>query len=446
MSTFFARILSLTAVATLALPIQANAQAPNPVTAPGSATTLGQQVALPPLYESVVSSLSAIATSGAAALKTYRSGARALAIRTALTTALLNEAAPVTTITLDKTDSNALLGDIALLCTPRQNYVGNSVSLNYLNSLVQNINTVSALPAAPTDIGGALALLFATSGYSIADKVNVDPGTIAKLGAAALTSCQTDLSSYDAAYYGIRILPPGPAPAAAAPAAATPAGVDTFAFLGPIGTLIDTFLSILQPILIDASKIVDQARRQGAIINALTDPATQAKITTTGQQLASAVDNYAASSRQGLVGSFVEQLVSIRETPIDLSNVADCRSVAPASRLPSGAPNAAFVGCWSAAWAKLKTQVDNLTALGDSYDLLADATSINGKSGKDLLGEILDDFKQMNTGKFDPTNAANLAVFAADVTQFINFANAVAAAASQSNISALKSAAAAASK
>jgi hypothetical protein len=443
MSIFRAKILSLTVLVALALPVLVNAQASNPMTAPGSTTTLGQQVTLPPLYESVVSSLSAIATSGAAALKTYRSGGRARAIRTALTTALLNAAAPVTTITLDKTDSNALLGDVALLCTPRQSYVGNSVSLSYVNTLVQNINTISALPAAPTDIGGALALLFSTSGYSIADHVNVDPATIAKMGTAAVTSCQADLSSYDASYYGTRIRPPGPAPAAVTPAAAAPGGVDTFAFLGPVGTLIDTFLSILQPILIDASKIVDQTRRQSAIMNALTNPTTQAKIATTGQLLASAVDDYATASRQSLVGSFVEQLVSIRETSIDLTSVSDCKNVAPSSRLPSGAPEAAFIACWSAAWSKLKTQVDNLTAIGDSYDLLADATTISAET---KLGTILADFNEMNAGKLDASSSTNLAIFAADVTEFINFANAVAAAASQNNVSALKSATAAASK
>jgi hypothetical protein len=125
---------------------------------------------------------------------------------------------------------------------------------------------------------------------------------------------------------------------------------------------------------------------------------------------------------------------------IDLSNVADCKDLVPASRLPSGAPNAAFISCWSAAWAKLKSQVDNLTALGDSYDGLADTTNISAKS---KLGTILADFSKINAGQNDP---ASLAVFAADITEFITFANAVATAASQSNISALKSAAAAVSK
>ncbi len=162
MRIFHKSIVPLAAFAALALPVQADAQSTSPAATPGSTTTLGQQIALPPAYESVTSSLGAIATSGAATLQLNRSGARALAIRTALSKALLNAGASVTAITtLDKSDSNVSLEDAALLCAPRQSYVVNSVSLNYLNTLVQNINSVSALPAAPTDIASALALLLA---------------------------------------------------------------------------------------------------------------------------------------------------------------------------------------------------------------------------------------------------------------------------------------------
>ena len=125
------------------------------------------------LYESTISALSALATSGAAALKTSRANARALGIRTALTKTLLASGPSVTSIVLDKDNRDPALSDIAVLCTPRQNYVSNAVSLNYLNTLVQNINAVSAKAAAPNDITGAIKLLLATSNYAIADKVKV---------------------------------------------------------------------------------------------------------------------------------------------------------------------------------------------------------------------------------------------------------------------------------
>jgi hypothetical protein len=410
--------------------------APGPATAQsagstsGSTTTLGVQVTLPPAYESVVSSLGAIATSGATILKTTRSDARAMIIRAAMSKALLAAGNnPITTVTLDKSQDDPALADIAVLCAPRQNYIPNSVALNYQNTLVQNINAVSTLPASPTDIASALGLLFASSGYSIADGVSVAQADLDDLQKTALSNCQSDLSSYDIAYYGVPIRAPG-----LTASAATPAAVDTFAFLGPVGALIDTFLSVLQPVLINTSKLVDETRRRQAIMHALTDPATQAKIKTTGQLLAAAVDNYAAASRRSMAGSFVEQLVSIRKTSIDLGNVEDCKQLSLQNRSPSGGPNSAFISCWSAAWSKLKSPVDNLTSLGDSYDKLADVAGTNAKS---KLGTILADFTKINAGQND---SASLSIFARDITDFINLANAVATAASPASIASLKAA------
>jgi hypothetical protein len=407
-------------------------------TPPGATSSLGVPVALPPAYESTISALSAVATSGAAALKTSRATARALIIRTALTKKLLASTPSITSIVLDKDNQDPALGEIALLCTPRQNYISNSVSLNYLNTLVQNINAVSAKAAAPSDITGAIKLLLATSNYAIADKVKVDPQTIDNLTAATLASCKADLSSYDQDYYGtaIRVSAAIASPAAAA---AGTSSVNTFAFLGPVGTLIDTFLSILQPVLIDASELVDETRRQTAIVTALSDPDIENKIATTGKQLAGALNAYAAAARHTQAALFVEQLTVIREISIDLSAEADCKNLAPGNRQPSGAPNAAFVSCWRTAWSKLQPLVATLTSTGDNYDNLADPSG--SSDPQKLLGTILADYANIKAGATAP---ANLAIFASDVTEFITLANAIATAASSSNIAALKTAAVAA--
>jgi hypothetical protein len=408
-------------------------------TPPATTGSLGVPVTLPPAYESTISALSALATSGAAALKTSRANARTLVIRTALTKKLLASAPSVTSIVLDKDNQDPTLGEIALLCTPRQNYISNSVSLNYLNTLVQNINAVSAKAAAPTDITGAIKLLLATSNYAIADKVNVDTQTIDSLKAATLASCKADLSSYDQDYYGTAIRVSGPL---ATPAAATAGtgSINTFAFLGPVGTLIDTFLTILQPVLIDASELVDETRRQTAIATALGDPDIEHKIATTGNQLASALSAYAAASRHAEAGLFVEQLTAIRETSIDLGAEADCKNRAPDNRLPSGAPNAAFVSCWRGVWAKLQPLVTTLTSTGDNYDNLADPSG--STDPRKLLGTILADYAKIKAGATAP---ADLAVFASDVTEFITLANAIATAASSAsaNVAASKTATAA---
>ena len=98
-------------------------------------------------------------------------------IRAAMSKALLSVGHnPITTVTLDKSQDDPALTDKAVLCAPRQNYIPYSVALNYQNTLVQHINAVSTLPASPTDIASALGLLFASSGYSIADGVSVNSG------------------------------------------------------------------------------------------------------------------------------------------------------------------------------------------------------------------------------------------------------------------------------
>jgi ribosomal protein L12E/L44/L45/RPP1/RPP2 len=428
---------ALSVVGLLVSAAQSFAQSTTPA---GTTSSLGVPVALPPAYESTISALSALATSGAVALKTSRANARAQIIRTALTKTLLGSGSSVTSIVLDKDDRDPTLGEIALLCAPRQTYVSNSVSLNYLNTLVQNINAVSAKAAAPNDITGAIKLLLATSNYAIADKVKVDAQTIDSLSAATLANCKADLSSYDQDYYGAAIRAGTPITTSAAVPASI-GSVNTFAFLGPVGTLIDTFLSILQPVLIDASVLVDETRRQTAIATALADPDIENKIATTGKQLASVLSAYAAASRHTEAALFVEQLTAIRETSIDLSAVADCKTLAPDNRLPSGAPNAAFVSCWRGAWAKLQPLVASLTSTGDNYDNLADPSG--SADPQKLLSTILADYAKIKAGATAP---ANLAIFASDVTEFITLANAIATAASSSNIAALQKAAAAASK
>jgi hypothetical protein len=394
-------------------------------------------VALPPAYESIVASAGALATSGAAAMKSYRADARTAAIRAALTKALLGLGTD-TTITLGKPDANALIGESALLCTVRRNYVGSGADLNYITSLVQKLNTVSKPAPTPTDIIGALKLLLATANYSISDDVEAKSPAAAQAKAAAI--CESDLKSYDVDYYGAAaggVTSPQPAASAAAPAPVPAAGI-SFAFLGPIGSLIDTFVSILQPVLIDASTIVDQGRRQAVVEQALNDPKIHARIAQSGKQLAQAVESYATSSRHRLAGAFVEQLVTLHSTPIDLSKEPECKNLGASIRLPSGAPSAVFIACWKAAWSRVQDVASKVVAAADSYDTLADPADVDPQK---LFGTILADYDLISQGKADASDA-----FWNDVTQFITFANAISAAASKANIDSVKKELAAVSK
>ena len=417
------RVTSAGLLAAVVLSVPARADDPLPT------------VVLPPAYESIVASAGALATSAAGALKSYRSDTRTTAIRIALTKALLGLGAE-TSITLAKPDTDALIGETALLCKVRSTYISSVGDLNYLTSLVQKLNAISKSAPAPTDIIGALKLLFATANYSISDDVQVKSSASSQAKAAA--TCESDLKSYDVDYYGIAAGGlPAPQPAAAPEAAAGTPTV-SFAFLGPIGSLIDTFVAILQPVLIDGSTIVDQGRRRAVVEQALKDPKIHTKIAQSGKQLALAVDGFALSSRHRLAGSFVEQLVTLRATPIDLSKEPECKNLAGSTRQPSGAPSTAFITCWKAAWSHLQDAASKLATAADNYDTLADSSDVNAQK---LFATILADYDLISAGRADASD-----VFWNDVTQFVTFANAISTAASKTNTATLQKEWAAVSK
>src|SRR6516164_7268855 len=169
-------------------------------------TSLSVPVTLPQPFEVTISSIAALATGAGAALKTNRSDARTRAIRLALSQSLLSALSakkPITSIrlgtksgALEDPNKNESLSDEVMLCGKRQDFIAGSVYLNYLNSLVQNINAVSVKAAAPTDIPSALKLLLATTNYSISDKVKIDAATLKDLVSKVKTNCESDLSNY----------------------------------------------------------------------------------------------------------------------------------------------------------------------------------------------------------------------------------------------------------
>jgi hypothetical protein len=212
--------------------------------------TLGTTVNLPPLYEPTIQSIGALAASGATSLKTFRSDARTQSIRAALSKVLLG--APPSTITLDKANTDPALGEVAILCTPRGAYAGKQLYQNYLDTLVKNIDAVSNKTTPDSTILDALKLLFASSGNNITDAIGVDPKAIADAATKNKAACEVDLKSYAPDYYGIDM--PERAPTAALTAAA--GGVVDLSIFGPVGTLVTTFLGLIQPVLTQAASAV----------------------------------------------------------------------------------------------------------------------------------------------------------------------------------------------
>ena len=441
-------------ILTLSPSAYAASATPNAANQPSQQTTLGVQVGLPPYLEPTVTSLAALASSGQTVLGAFRADSRSLAIRTALTSALLNAGATIDKLQLDKDHTDTSLGELALLCAPRKSYVQYAVSSNYLNTLVQSINAVSG---ASTDSGGSAAggtgggassplssllndlkIIFATSAYKIADKVMVDPASVTTLEDKTSSACASDLAGYAQAYYGAK-MPTAAATAEAAPALGA-AGDEVLGLLGPTGVLIKSVLTVLQPIFNDVAQQLDKTRRYQAIENALDQ--NDGNVKTTGEKVATAIDENANASRLILAGQFVEQLVQIRETVIDLSGVEDCKTLAPSKRLPSNAPDSSFIGCWGAAWIKLEPQVTKLTTIGDSYDKLADTNISMSATATHRFDTILANYNNVKNASI-PFDFSN---FFAEMTEFVNFANNVASAVSASNINKLKSEPAAVTK
>jgi hypothetical protein len=233
------RTTTISLVATIVLSVHANGQTTtttttDPTSKTNPATSVGVSITLPPLYEATIQGVSALATSGAAALKTYRSDARAGAIRAALSKALFAASGAPTTITLDKANKDPALAEITILCGSREDYASEDVYRNYLNTLIQNIDAVSKKASADSTIIDALKLLLASSSYHITDGVKVDPQTVADIRAKATAACEADLKAYAKDYYGADM--PVATQTASAASAAAPAGLGIdFSFLGPGG-------------------------------------------------------------------------------------------------------------------------------------------------------------------------------------------------------------------
>ena len=153
---------------------------------------------------SIIASAASLVTNGNAAVeKSERSDARLTVFRAALSKKILSNSTD-NSITLDDTHSDQSLEDIALLCNIRHDYVKEVADLNYLGSLVQNLNEISKPAPAPTDLASAFKLLLATSSYRNCGS----PWCKNSYGRAAgvdARDMRNGFTSYDKVYYGIYV-------------------------------------------------------------------------------------------------------------------------------------------------------------------------------------------------------------------------------------------------
>lgn len=376
-------------------------------------------VPMPKAFNSLSTSLSALAASGSEMIQMERTTQRLHAIRLAFTKRMLT-ADPASKIVLD---DNAL-EERALLCDVRSAHVITVARFGYLNSVATQIQEISK-PTNPTDLGSALKALFAS--YAIkASNASLSPDTIVKLQNDVKARCKSDIAGFDKAYYGTEIR----SPVAASSAAPAPGGDRelAFEFLGPIGALIDTVIGIITPIAVEAATLVDEVKRERAVQAFLSDPKNQSALKDAGGKLAATISQFTWEKRLRLAASVTERVKGLRATEIDLGTLSECKKLGPGEfdRSESGAPSSQFMLCSKAAWERIEEPIAELLKTADDYDQLADAG--NTDTAKKAFEQVTGDLTAISENAVtDPTLLWQY------VTQLVGFANTLQKSFSQEN-------------
>jgi hypothetical protein len=376
-------------------------------------------IALPKPYTGFLAGTKALTASASDFADLERAAQRLKTIRSALAKRLLGANAA------SKLPLNDLVEERNLLCEPRAAHLATLARLNYLNSIVSQVDETSNV-SKPDSLLSAVTLLFAK--YSIDGTAkSLEPGTLTAVGDRARSRCETDIKGFDVAYYGVDIR----APSALAPAGAelaAPEAISALALLGPVGALIDTFLNVVGPVAIGAATLVDETKREQAIHDFLSKPENQANLKTIGEQIGGAASRYNWDKRLRLAAAFVEGVRVVQNFEVDLSKLPECKDLSSANlgRTASGAPSTAFMVCWRKVWGQVDETVASILKAGQDYDQLADA----GDTDTALIAfrKVTADLNAVAANEItDP------AVFWMYVTQVITFATTVQAAFSQDN-------------
>lgn len=404
------------------------------------ADTPQQDLPLPDAYKSLIVSAGAITTSSAELLQLERATKQLEAIRKTLSLKLIVhnsgdtfslgiEADAPSQQKLQKSlaDKNETLPDLSektMLCTIRSNHIRTVAQYNFLNSAVNKIQELSK-PSNATDLASALKALLASYSVNAADASLLSHDGIATLQKRSDARCGNDIVAFDVAYYGTKVEEKlSSAPSAAVPLEAAP----ILSVFGPIGTLIDTVLGIVSPVIVELSNLVDEVKREAAIKKFLSDSDNQSALKSSGHALAQAVSDYSLAKRQKLAGSFVELMQVVRTTPINLSKIDACHDLSRKFEraAPNGPPSSAFMSCWRAVWNEIEPIVTSTLKVSSDYDQLADAgDTATALKAYDTITQDLNAIRD--------NAVTNPNLFWSYVTQLVSFANTVNTAFSSDN-------------
>lgn len=377
---------------------------------------------LPPGADAFVASANALAKSADERVDLGRAKARLMQIKLALTQQLLLPTPPVKSQLIS-------LDEVKVLCDVLRQHLDVASGRNYIQAIGSQIESIGK-PSQIENILDAVRTLFKSQSLDIQGPVS----TKAQLDAAIKVQterCASDIKAAAESFYGLKIAPP--AASAANDEVRPEAAAEVF--LGEFSTLINVFVEIVTPVIVEGAKIVDEQRRREAVRSFLAKESNRIRITAVGGKLADEIYRYTLNKRRSLAGSVLERIAAIRETEIDLSKIDACKELM-AKRFetrPSGAPSDEFVNCWRHSFSKLEASVASLLKVAQEYDELADAGATD--TAKKQFAELSEALQAISEGSV--TNPDQLWKLA---TRLIAFATKIEASMSKENRAKMESA------
>jgi hypothetical protein len=323
--------------------------------------------AFPPGADAFLASANALAKSANERVELGRANARLNQIRLSLTQQLVTVANGNAAFSLSDLD------ETKLLCGVQSAHIEVASRRNYMQTVAGRIEEVGKTTQIDNLIG-AIESLFAHQSIDLRGPMasRQEMETFAK---NTLARCSNDIKSSQKSYYLASITAPVPVP--------TASNVDddefALAFFGPLNSLINAFVGIITPAVVEGAKLIDERERRAAIRRFLSDETNRNYIRQSGDTLATQVGLWIEAKRGKLTGSFLEKLAILRKTEVNLAKLDACKGFEAArfNTRASGAASDEFALCWRAAWGQLEASVTAFLKAADEYDPLLDAGDKN---------------------------------------------------------------------
>lgn len=334
----------------------------------GTSTTVSAQGApgYPPGADAFVASANALAKSATERVDLGRSSARLDQIRRSLTNKLLVAGSGATVSLAD-------LDEVRLLCGVQRPHIQVAARRNYLQTVAGRIEEVGK-PAQIDNLIGAAKSLFNSQSLDIRGPVT-NQTQLDTLAKNIENRCANDIKGADKQFYLASIVEPQ----LGTTSAADEEVIGTTALLGAFSSIINVFVGIITPAVIEGAKLIDEQSRRNAIRRFLSDEGHREEIRRNGDSLATEVGVFIENKRGRLTGAFLEKLALLRKSEISLPKIDACKALETNrfTKRQSGAANDDFAICWRAVWTQLEAPVAAALKSADEYDTLADAGDKN---------------------------------------------------------------------